>query len=80
MLLVATAPVGAWSPTRRRLAAWQGYLLGPLGLGGESGSSAFASLGVLFGLVVGFAATLALNPVHVRAQEALAPADPARPR
>ncbi|SNR94145.1 Purine-cytosine permease [Streptosporangium subroseum] len=55
---------------------WQGYLLDPLGLGGKSGSWAFANLGVLLALVVGFAATWALNRSSVRAQEALAPAGP----
>ena len=29
---------------------WQGYLLGPLGLGGRDGAWAFANLGVLFAL------------------------------
>ena len=30
---------------------WQGYLLGPLGLGGRDGAWAFANLGVLFALL-----------------------------
>jgi NCS1 family nucleobase:cation symporter-1 len=47
---------------------WQGYLLGPLGLGGKSGPWAFANLGVLAALVVGFAGTLLTAP-RVRAQE-----------
>lgn len=38
---------------------WQGYLLGPFGLGGRTGAWAFANLGVLAALAVGFAATLA---------------------
>jgi len=37
---------------------WQGYLLGPLGLGGREGDWAFANLGVLLALVVGFAGYL----------------------
>ena len=36
---------------------WQGYLLGPLGLGGRDGAWAFANLGVLAALVLGFAVT-----------------------
>ena len=32
---------------------WQGYLLGPLGLGGRDGAWAFANLGVLFALLIG---------------------------
>ncbi|MEZ0073299.1 cytosine permease [Planotetraspora sp. GP83] len=55
---------------------WQGYLLGPLGLGGKTGSWAFANLGVLLALVIGFAATWAFNRSRVRAQESAAPADP----
>jgi NCS1 family nucleobase:cation symporter-1 len=48
---------------------WQGYLLG-LGLGGRQGPWAFAGLGVLAALAVGFAGTLALSRGRVRAQEA----------
>ena len=51
---------------------WQGYLLGPLGLGGKSGSWAYANLGVLFALVLSFLATLAFDRASVTAQEALA--------
>jgi nucleobase:cation symporter-1, NCS1 family len=47
---------------------WQGYLLGPFGLGGKSGSWAFANLGVLVALVVAFAGALLTAP-RVRAQE-----------
>jgi nucleobase:cation symporter-1, NCS1 family len=56
---------------------WQGYLLGPFGLGGKAGAWAFANLGVLLALVLGFAATLAFERPAVRAQEsapAVAPA------
>ncbi len=52
---------------------WQGYLLGPLGLGGKTGSWAFANLGVLVALVVAFAAGLLLTRTAVRAQEAEEP-------
>ena len=48
---------------------WQGYLLGPLGLGGTSGAWAYANLGVLAALAVGFLGTLALGRGRVRAQE-----------
>ena len=56
---------------------WQGYLLGPLGLGGKNGAWAFANLGVLVALVIGFVAGWACDVAPVRAQEArpvLAPA------
>ena len=49
--------------------AWQGYLLGSLGLGGREGSWAYANLGVLAALVIGFVGTLLLGARSVRAQE-----------
>src|SRR6267154_366833 len=55
---------------------WQGYLLGPLGLGGKNGAWAFANLGVLVALVLGFVATWAFGRATIRAQEA-APLEPA---
>jgi len=48
---------------------WQGYLLGPLGLGGKSGAWAFANLGVLVALALGFVAAWALDIAPVRSQE-----------
>jgi hypothetical protein len=55
---------------------WQGYLLGPFGLGGKTGAWAFANLGVLVALVIGFVTTWAFGRSAVHAQEAapLAPA------
>ena len=49
---------------------WQGYLLGPFGLGGKAGPWAFANLGVLLALALGFVVTLAFSRGAVRAQEA----------
>ena len=49
--------------------SWQGYLLGPLGLGGRDGAWAYANVGVLAALVVGFVVTLVLSRASVRAQE-----------
>jgi purine-cytosine permease-like protein len=48
---------------------WQGYLLGPLGLGGRDGAWAYANLGVLLALVIGLAGTLVLRRGTVRRQE-----------
>lgn len=48
---------------------WQGYLLGPFGLGGRTGAWAFANLGVLVALAVGFVVTLLLSRGAVRRQE-----------
>lgn len=49
---------------------WQGYLLGPLGLGGKDGAWAYANLGVLLALVLGILASLLLRREQVRRQEA----------
>ena len=48
---------------------WQGYLLGPLGLGGREGAWAFANLGVFVALVVGFLGWLILGRATVARQE-----------
>ena len=57
---------------------WQGYLLGPIGLGGKTGAWAFANLGVLVALAIGFVVTLVFSRSAVRAQES-APAMVAAP-
>jgi purine-cytosine permease-like protein len=49
---------------------WQGYLLSPLGLGGKTGDWAFANLGVLVALAIGFVVTFVFSRGRVRAQEA----------
>ena len=59
---------------------WQGYLLGPLGLGGKSGAWAFANVGVLVALVLGFAGTLAFGRSAIRAQESAGAPAPAQAR
>jgi purine-cytosine permease-like protein len=56
---------------------WQGYLLSPLHLGGKTGAWAFANLGVLIALLLGFVATLAFERSAVRAQEAAPELEPA---
>jgi hypothetical protein len=57
--------------------AWQGYLFGPFGLGGREGSWAYANLGVLAALLIGFVGMLVLGRRAVRTQEdqPLSPAD-----
>jgi nucleobase:cation symporter-1, NCS1 family len=59
---LVTNPAAGWL-------SWQGYLLGPLGLGGRDGAWAFANLGVLVALVLGFVFMLAISASAVRAQE-----------
>jgi purine-cytosine permease-like protein len=49
---------------------WQGYLLGPFGLGGRQGDWAYSALGVLVALLVGFGGYLLLGARAVRRQEA----------
>ncbi len=49
---------------------WQGYLLGPLGLGGKDGTWAYANLGVLLALALSFLVTVVLRAGTVRRQEA----------
>ncbi|PZF04716.1 allantoin permease [Curtobacterium sp. MCLR17_040] len=58
--------------------SWQGYLLGPFGLGGREGPWAYANLGVLVALVVGFLGTLLFARGSIRRQEALATPDDLR--
>ena len=48
--------------------SWQGYLLGPFG--GKEGTWAFASLGVLVSLAIGFVGTVLLTRGEVARQEA----------
>lgn len=54
---------------------WQGYLLGPLGLGGKEGAWAFANLGVLVAIAVGFVGYLITCRRRVDWQESLAEGD-----
>lgn len=51
--------------------AWQGYLLEPFGLGGREGDWAFANLGVLVALVIGFGGTVLFGRGAIRRQEEL---------
>jgi nucleobase:cation symporter-1, NCS1 family len=53
--------------------SWQGYLLGPLGLGGRQGAWANANLGVLAALAAGFLGQWMLCRNQVRRQESLPP-------
>ncbi len=78
MAILVAATVLGWGLVTNGYASWlgwQGYLLEPVGLGGKEGDWAYANLGVLVALAVGFAATLALRTAAVRRQEAL-PASP----
>jgi nucleobase:cation symporter-1, NCS1 family len=78
--VVIISTVIGWGLVTNSLAnwlTWQGYLLGPFGLGGKSGAWAFANLGVLVALVLGFVAQWAYGRSAVRAQEGAPPREPA---
>jgi nucleobase:cation symporter-1, NCS1 family len=78
VIVVATAlGWGLVTNTAASWLKWQGYLLGPFGLGGKSGAWAFANLGVLVALVLGFAVTLAFGRSAVRAEESAPAPQPA---
>jgi NCS1 family nucleobase:cation symporter-1 len=71
IVLVGTAlGWGLVTNTSAEWLRWQGYLLEPFGLGGRDGAWAYANLGVLVALALGFFATL-LARSRVRAQEAV---------
>ena len=73
VLTVVVATGLGWGLVTNGLASWltwQGYLLGPFGLGGKTGAWAFANLGVLVALALGFVVTFAFSRASVRAEEA----------
>jgi purine-cytosine permease-like protein len=73
VLTVVVATGLGWGLVTNGLAnwlTWQGYLLGPFGLGGKDGAWAFANLGVLIALALGFVVTFAFSRTSVRAEEA----------
>jgi NCS1 family nucleobase:cation symporter-1 len=72
VLTVLVATGLGWGLVTNGLASWltwQGYLLGPFGLGGKQGAWAFANLGVLVALALGFVVTLLFSRSAVRAEE-----------
>lgn len=71
MLLATVIGWGLVTNTAAGWLDWQGYLLGPVGLGGKDGTWAFANLGVLFALVLAFVVQLVFGRSRVRSQEAL---------
>ncbi|EST20066.1 purine-cytosine permease family protein [Streptomyces roseochromogenus] len=76
LLLTLAATAVGWGLVTNTAASWltwQGYLLGPLGLGGKSGAWAYANLGVLVALALAFLGTLLTGRGRVRAQEAREP-------
>jgi hypothetical protein len=76
LLLTLAATAIGWGLVTNTAASWlewQGYLLGPFGLGGKAGAWAYANLGVLAALAIGFLGVSALGSGRVRRQEQQAP-------
>src|SRR5215469_14873715 len=70
-LMVASTAVG-WGLVTNSYAGWlkwQGYLLGPFGLGGKTGAWASANLGVIVALVIAFVGWVLAGRSTVRRQE-----------
>lgn len=80
LLLIAAGTALGWGLITASVSqfGWEGYLLGPFGLGGKTGKWAYSELGVLVSLVIGFLGTLLTLPA-IRHQESFptgtAPAD-----
>jgi NCS1 family nucleobase:cation symporter-1 len=72
--LIVIATLLGWGLVTNTLASWldwQGYLLGPLGLGGKSGDWAYANLGVIVALAFGFVGYALLGRRRIQQQEAM---------
>ena len=72
LALIVIGTVAGWGLVTNTYAGWltwQGFLLSPFGLGGKSGAWAYANLGVLIALAVGFLGMLVLGRPAIRAQE-----------
>jgi purine-cytosine permease-like protein len=69
--VIVVSTIVGWGLVTNSVAwlSWQGYLLHPFGLGGKTGAWAFANLGVLVALAIGFVVTLVASRSAVRAQE-----------
>jgi NCS1 family nucleobase:cation symporter-1 len=70
-LLVVASVVGLGLVTNTYAGwlSWQGFLLGPVGLGGKQGDWAYANIGVVVALAIGFVGYLVLQAGAVRRQE-----------
>jgi purine-cytosine permease-like protein len=72
VVTMVVATVVGWGLVTNSFAAslsWQGYLLGPFGLGGKEGAWAYSNVGVLAALVRGFAGYLVAGRSAVARQE-----------
>jgi len=73
VISMAAATVVGWGlvvePFGSKGLGWLGYLLDPFGLGGKTGTWAFANLGVPIALAIGFVGYLLFGALGVRRQE-----------
>lgn len=72
LALVVAGTVIGWGLVTNASAewlSWQGYFLGPFGLGGKDGAWAYAGLGILVALLIGLAGTFLGSAAAVRRQE-----------
>jgi hypothetical protein len=76
MVLGSVVGFGLVVNTNANWLSWQGFLLGPFGLGGKTGTWEYANLGVIVALVIGFVGWLVLGRGAVRRQEAAPSAAP----
>lgn len=79
MVLIAVSTAIGWGLVTNTFASWlswQGYLLGPVGLGGKTGSWGPANLGVIVALGIGFLGYAAVSVGRVRGQETSTGAEP----
>jgi nucleobase:cation symporter-1, NCS1 family len=83
VLSMVVATVVGWGlviqPFGSKHLGWLGYLLSPSGLGGKTGTWAFANLGVPVALAIGFVGYLLLGMAGVRRQERAQPERDATP-
>lgn len=71
LILMLVGSIVGWGFVTNSFAgwlSWQGYFLGVIG--GKDGAWAYANLGVIFALVIGFFGHIALSRKKIRAQEA----------
>ncbi len=69
--LVALGSIIGWGFVTNSFAgwlSWQGYFMGAIG--GKTGSWAYANVGIIFALVIGFAGHIALSRSQIKKQEA----------
>jgi hypothetical protein len=68
--LIALGAVVGWGLVTNSLASWlswQGYLLGPIG--GKEGQWAYANLGVIAALLIGFIGHIILSRKKIKSEE-----------